>query len=700
MVSVPEAVAAGASARAVPELFAPPAVTLIGATPKSHVTEVLLANFTRADRRFPGPINLVNPGRNEVFGRPAVPDVDAIEGSLGLVYVLLDAARALDFLEGVQRSGAFERATGFVVYGAGFAEAGDVSAHARLVACAQRMGTPLLGPQSTGLVSASSGLLGITDPVPERFAAGRVGFVAQSTGLLGGALSWLFRRGIGVEKAVGFGNGAVLTAADLVTTLCFDPSIEVVCAYVDAIGSIDEIVAMGEASWRTGTPVVLYPGGRSTAAQEAARTHTGVLATGERAIIGCAEQCGVVLVDDFAGLLWGAELLTRADLRGLDHDGVGIFTASGGGGIIAADALEQSGVRLAQPSAATRTGLDLPTGGNANPYDIGAISLDRPEDYRDKVAVYARDDDLALVVKPESLGAPSQSLASHRRSLEAFVSGVTAAGKVPVIAYPFPEDPRDYSEAVQWPEVVVAGGGAELGGKLRLLQAYAARPRRDVWPQWYQRPEAASASDAVTVLWPAGETDALIGRLGICAPRCCTVNGSDGVESVWSALGPVRALVAKTAAPLPHRAKAGGVLLDLRSEPETRAAVELLTTRFDAPVLLSEQVSHVAAFFVGLQTRPDGRTLLAFGTGVATDDSNVVLRLCPLDPADARQLVDRTGGAGDPGQLADVLVRVSTAAASTPHLAVLDINPLVLTGDGRLVALDAKAYGTADTTER
>lgn len=677
-------------------LFAPSAVTLVGATPRSHVTEVLLANFTRADQPFPGPIHLINPGRTEVFGHPAVPDVEAVDGPLGLVYVLLEPARALAFLDTACRTGAADRASGFVVYGSGFAEAGDVSAQARLTEIAADLGVPLLGPQSTGLVSASAGLVGITDPVPESFVPGRVGLVAQSTGLLGGMLSWLFRRGVGIEKAVGFGNGAALDYTQLAATLCAEPDIDVVCVYVDAVTATDQIVALGEASWRTGTPVVLYPGGWSPAAQAAARSHTGVLATNERAIRGCAEQCGVILVDQFEGLLWATELLGRKDVQALDAAGVGIFTASGGGGIIAVEAIERAGARLAVPCAATRNALGIGPTGAANPFDIGAISLDRPEDYREKVRTYAADDDIAVVVKPESLGAPSQRLASHRRSLESFVEGVTGVGKIPVITYPYPEDPREYADTVRWDEVVVAGGTAELGGKLALLQSYAARPRRRVWPTWYRRASAAAPEAQAATLWSAQETNELLERLGLAAPRQYVVADPVEVDAAMDALAPASGFVAKTAAQLSHRAKLGGVLLGLHSREELAAAVALLAARFKAPVVIAEEVPHEASFFAGLQARPDGRIVLAFGAGVATDDSDVALRLCPLQPTDARRLVANAGVESAAEQVADTLVQVSRTPELAPALTVLDINPFVLAADHRLVALDVKAYSSSE----
>ena len=206
-------------------------------------------------------------------------------------------------------------------------------------------------------------------------------------------------------------------------------------------------------------------------------------------------------------------------------------------------------------------------------------------------------------------------------------------------------------------------------------------------------------------MWSAEATSALLARLGIAAPRSCVVDADADLDAALDFLAPATQFVAKTAAALSHRANVGGVVLGLSSRGEVRAAVDLLRIRFDAPVLLVEQIEHEASFFVGLQARGDGRVMLAFRAGVATDESDIALRLCPLAPADAEQLVATADVSGVAAQaLVDVLVQVAAIPEYDRTLSVLDMNPLVLSsrtaGASRLVALDVKAYGTSERTER
>jgi succinyl-CoA synthetase beta subunit len=198
------------------------------------------------------------------------------------------------------------------------------------------------------------------------------------------------------------------------------------------------------------------------------------------------------------------------------------------------------------------------------------------------------------------------------------------------------------------------------------------------------------------------QAQALLAPLGLRWPRSVIVDDPAGLPAALAELGWPGAqgeqgarLVAKTAARLSHRANSGGVVLGLRDEGEVRASVAFLAARFGAPVLLAEHVPFEQAYFVGLQRGDASHTYIAFGAGVATDESQVALRLCPLGAGDAQSLLEyarHRSGTQPPAGLRDVLVGLSQIAASRPDLEVIDINPLVTDPEGRLTVLDVKAY--------
>ena len=79
---------------------------------------------------------------------------------------------------------------------------------------------------------------------------------------------------------------------------------------------------------------------------------------------------------------------------------------------------------------------------------------------------------------------------------------------------------------------------------------------------------------------------------------------------------------------------------------------------------------------------------------------DVVFRVAPLGAADAAQMVDgirarallegfRGGPVVDKGALADVLLRVGRLVADFPHIAEIDLNPVIARPDG-VLAVDAR----------
>jgi acyl-CoA synthetase (NDP forming) len=677
-------------------LFRPRAVTLVGASEKSHVTRVLLANFTREDCPFSGAINLVNPNQSQVMGRPAVSSLAQVEGDLGLVYLLVGSGTCLAILEEAASMSLGSRMAGVVVYAAGFGEAGAVDEQAALVEAGKRLGVPMLGPQSTGLISRWSRLLGITDPVPETFVDGRVAFIAQSTGLLGGAVSWLFRRGVGLAAGVGFGNGAAIGYNELASALLLEPDVDVVCVYADTVGTIDNLVQLGVAAQQSAKPTVILSAASAPTAQRAARSHTGMLATPSRIVRGVAKQYGLLLVNDFEELLWAAELFVHPGVRQVTNPGVGVFTASGGGGIIAAEAIERAGLPMNEPTIETRVALGLTSEQLANPFDIGAISLDRPDDYHEKLRIFASDERYGVVLRPASLGAPSERLADHNKSLTSFVEGVMSVHKLPLIAFPFHEDLREYRDVITWPEVLVVGGSSELQAKLSLLTAWAAqRNPASLVRLGASHVKEEEGSDDHSSIADSAATRQLLNSRHLSWPRGILVDDPQSLPSALEEFGWTgQRLVAKTALALPHRAVAGGVVLGLATIEEIAAAVTLLHARFGCPTMLLEEVAFSDSYFVGLQ-RIDNECLLAFGAGTATNSSDVDTRLCPLDRSAATRLVDDTREGGvmpAPDGLIDLLVELSETMIAHPEIDVVDVNPLVVDSVGRLVVLDAKIY--------
>ncbi len=306
--------------------LAPSAVTIVGASPRSAPTLVLLQNLQRGDLPFRGDIMPVNPSRSEVGGLRCWPSVAELPRPPGLVYLMVPPAHCLPTLEQLR-----DPPDGVVVYSAGFREAGNAAAEDALCAWASTNRVPLYGPQSLGVISVSAGFAGFCAPLPETIRAGAVGLVFQSGGLISGTLRALFQRGIGISSAISYGNGNAVGLIASAHASLARPELRVLGLYAEAAPGLAELAELAMAAQRQGKPIVLLASGASAFGQRAAQSHTGALATSHRVLRGVAEQYGIVMVDDIDQMVWALEALIAADCRRPRPGHAGIISTSGGG---------------------------------------------------------------------------------------------------------------------------------------------------------------------------------------------------------------------------------------------------------------------------------------------------------------------------------------------------------------------------------
>jgi acyl-CoA synthetase (NDP forming) len=174
---------------------------------------------------------------------------------------------------------------------------------------------------------------------------------------------------------------------------------------------------------------------------------------------------------------------------------------------------------------------------------------------------------------------------------------------------------------------------------------------------------------------------------------------ADSVEETLAAADELGyPVVVKTAAAGVHKTERGGVALDLRDDEAVREAV----TRIGLPVLLQPFVRGGVELLVGAVQDPVFGPLVALGPGgtMAELIGDACFRLAPLTDADAEELA-RSGktarllegfrGAppADRSAVVDLLLRIARLANDLPHVAELDLNPIVADPDG-CVVLDAR----------
>jgi hypothetical protein len=154
-----------------------------------------------------------------------------------------------------------------------------------------------------------------------------------------------------------------------------------------------------------------------------------------------------------------------------------------------------------------------------------------------------------------------------------------------------------------------------------------------------------------------------------------------------------------------HKTESRLVHLHLGDAEAVGHAAESISLQAGAALegfLVQPMIAAKREFVAGMFRDPEYGPVIMFGLGgIFTEAfSDVVFRLAPLSPEDAGDMLDeiRSGAlldsfrgeaAADRAILVQTLTGISRAALENPEVAEIDINPLLITKDGSVVAVDA-----------
>ena len=190
---------------------------------------------------------------------------------------------------------------------------------------------------------------------------------------------------------------------------------------------------------------------------------------------------------------------------------------------------------------------------------------------------------------------------------------------------------------------------------------------------------------------------------GIPTPEGRVVRSPEEARAAFAQIGPC---VVKAQVPTGKRGKAGGIKsADTADEAALRAA-DILALTIDGHAvteLLIEKKGTIAReFYAAVLNDLDARApLVLFSTEGGMDIEEVAARnpasirkrhvdsAVGFTPADARAMLEGAGLGAEGEQIADILARMYDAFTRR-DAELLEINPLALLGDGRVVALDCK----------
>jgi acetyltransferase len=345
-------------------LFNPRSIAIIGA---SETPGKAAERRTRSliEGGYEGRIFPVNPRRRSIFSIRAYPSVLDIEVELDLCVVIVPPQFVLEAVEqSVQRG-----AKGVIIITAGLGETGPEGkrTEARILDAASRTGARIIGPNCSGIFSASSSLNLLGIPGLRR---GPYAVVAQSGNVIDSLSQYARIRDGGFSRIISIGNAIGVKLSEYLDYLSNDPDTEVILLYLEAIGGGRAFLEAASAA-TTRKPIIAIKAGGTRAGARAAMSHTGSLAANDAVVDACFRQAGILRVHNVDELLDMAEAL-RCPYRPAGPK-VAILSEGGGDNAIAADNAERHGLEVPV--------LGQQTQGLIRPHLLKGMPASNPIDY-------------------------------------------------------------------------------------------------------------------------------------------------------------------------------------------------------------------------------------------------------------------------------------------------------------------------------
>ena len=646
---------------------------------------------------FSGRIVPINPRYQDVDGLRCFSSLSEVEGDIDLAVFAVPAA-ALTKSLGEARTGSIKTA---LVLSSGYSEVGEDGARLEreLVAAAHASGTRIIGPNSVGIANLGNGMVTTISQAFDRvgLAVGDVALVSQS-GAFGTALvARAQQEGVGFRYFISSGNEGDIRFSDLARALIARSDVRVLCGYLENIRDGEGFIELAQDALRLGKPLIVLKAGTSVVGSRAAKSHTGALVGSDEVAQSIFETYGVIRARDGEHLLELLKVFERTPPACGRR--VALVSHSGGAGVLAADAAESAGAEMPALPDDVKEQLRkaLPAYATiANPLDMtGAASLQAQlmsECLTTMLQSDAYDAGLLCVAliwrEGETLLSELQALSASSKKPFAVSWAAPAdeiAAKLCSASFPVFPDPSRAASA--------------LGTKLAYDAVFRGHPRQRAArsAKHISRDELATVKGQIAVLE----------GYGIPLPEQTLARDlKEADEFRRRAERPIA--VKAASATLLHRTEAGAVALDVKSSEELTQAYDRVRKNLDGEqiegVLVQAMIEGGLQAFVGVRRDPTFGPMLAVGPGGTLVEliGKVVLRPAPVTADEAMEMLRRSpldallsgfrgGTRFDRQAFADAIARLSQLAADAPDVAEIELNPIIVLGEGQgCAAVDFK----------
>ncbi|MXO71217.1 acetate--CoA ligase family protein [Alteraurantiacibacter buctensis] len=688
-------------------LLRPKSVAVIGASDRHGALGCTLLN-NLVQYKFDGAIYPVNPKRDELQGLKVYHTVNDLPHGVDCAVLAIPRPFVIETVRDLAKNGC----GAVVIYAAGFSEAGEEGAkdQAELARIAQEYGIVIEGPNCLGCTNYVEGIpltfveTNMKQPGPGQRA---VGIASQSGALAAVLATTLHPRGCYVSTSVSTGNEAASGVEDYVEWLVDDPATHVIAMYVENFRRPAAFLAAARRARAAGKPIVLLHPGKSAKAQESAATHTGAMAGDYALMKAKLTREGVIFANTLEELADIASIAVTC--KSLPGANMAVLGESGALRGLAFDIADEIGLDLVDLNDANSPKIRavlpdfVPV---SNPTDITAIGLSEPVIYTNLLRALLEDERIGSVVASIIQSDPITSKIKFPPIQAAIADGDLTKPLVFAGVDEGANVPQEYIDGL------AAAGIPYFRSTERAYRAIARLAdlsKRDLTDRSGEPVVLPALADEHGVI-PEYKAKALLAPAGIAFPKSQFAPDADAAVAAAEAVGYPVVMKAQAAA-LGHKSDAGGVILNLKTPDDVRAAFERMYASVAAynasialdGVLIEAMGKMGTEMIVGAKSDPEWGPVVLAGFGGVTAEILKDVKLFTTDLGrdqvvegllSLKQAPILKGYRGSPAldveALADLIVQVGQVMAGNPSIREIDLNPVIVHPKGQgVVALDA-----------
>lgn len=702
--------------------FRPRGVAVIGASRDPHkLGHSVVRNLV--ENHYRGAIYPVNPGTDEVLGLKAYASVADVPDPVDLAVIIIPARLVADALRTCGKRGI----KAAIVHSGGFREVGvegaELEAALRRVAAQYHM--YVIGPNCIGTIDANTPLN--TTFVPGMPRPGNIAFLSQSGAMAAAVIDWARGSGVGFSRIVSLGNQAVVTEWQMLEDLGGDDMTKVIAAYMEGVSDGPEFL---EAAARTSrrTPIVVLKAGRGVGAAQAVASHTGALAGNSAVYDAVFRRAGVLQARTMEELFdWARAVAWQPLPRG---NRAAILTNAGGAGVLAVDALEQSGFELAPLTDATRAFLkrrvfaaasvnnpvDILAGSGPATYALCLDALLADETVDAVVVIQAPQDWFAPVSLAEVVGEVSTSALGRQKPVLGVIMGLASTSDATQVLH------RKHVPNYAFPERVGSTLAAMLQRKMWLDSLEMVEPPvvslacdRDMAHMTIEAGleviRSSGANGAGGWMSPE-QVEVLLSSYCVRTPPAGLAPDVSHAVPLAETMGyPVVLKLAVEG--LTHKSDVGGVMVNLKTAREVRSHFTTLLKKTSRRLpktahikgaYVQRMITGETELIIGVVRDPQFGPLVMAGVGGTQVElkRDVAFEMAPLSRRQADEMLDRTGAGvllggfrgappADRAAVVETILQLAQIALDFPQITEIEINPLIVMPQGQGTwAVDAR----------